>query len=105
LLDQSLDYAKRAREEGKNSGHPATFCRSLALVIPVFLTTADVRQSDQYIGELRSLRRALSDPVSRHSDWPEGSMVAPSKQSQRWNPLLLGGEQAVYVNASKSIID
>jgi predicted ATPase/DNA-binding winged helix-turn-helix (wHTH) protein len=55
LLDQSLDYAKRAREEGKKSGHPATFCRSLALVLPVFLTMADVRQSDQYIGELSNL--------------------------------------------------
>ena len=55
LLDQSLDYAKRAREEGKNSGHPATFCRSLALVLPVFLTMADSRQSDEYIGELRNL--------------------------------------------------
>lgn len=55
LLDQSLDYAKRAREEGKKSGHPATFCRSLALVIPVFLTIADLRQSDEYIGELSNL--------------------------------------------------
>jgi len=60
LLDQSLDYAKRAREEGKNSGHPATFCRSLALVLPVFLTTADLRQSDQYIGELSNLSAAHS---------------------------------------------
>jgi predicted ATPase/DNA-binding winged helix-turn-helix (wHTH) protein len=55
LLDQSLDYAKLAREEGKKSGHPATFCRSLALVVPVFLTMADLRQSDEYIGELSNL--------------------------------------------------
>jgi tetratricopeptide (TPR) repeat protein len=60
LLDQSLDYAKRAREEGKKSGHPATFCRSLALVLPVFLTMADLRQSDQYIGELSHLSAAHS---------------------------------------------
>ncbi|HVQ70228.1 MAG TPA: hypothetical protein VMT08_22270 [Bradyrhizobium sp.] len=60
LLDQSLDYAKRAREEGKKSGHPATFCRSLALVLPVFLTMADLRQSDQYIGELSNLSAAHS---------------------------------------------
>jgi predicted ATPase len=60
LLDQSLDYAKRAREEGKRSGDPATFCRSLALVIPVFLTMADLRQSDQYIGELSDLSTAHS---------------------------------------------
>jgi predicted ATPase/DNA-binding winged helix-turn-helix (wHTH) protein/tetratricopeptide (TPR) repeat protein len=60
LLDQSLDYAKRAREEGKKSGHPATFCRSLALVVPVFLAMADLRQSDQYIGELTDLSAAHS---------------------------------------------
>ncbi|TYL85530.1 ATP-binding protein [Bradyrhizobium cytisi] len=60
LLDQSLDYARRAREEGKRSGSPATFCRSLALVLPVFLTMADLRQSDQYIGELSELSVAHS---------------------------------------------
>ena len=60
LLDQSLDYAKLAREEGEKSGHPATFCRSLALVLPVFLTMADLRQSDQYIGELTHLSAAHS---------------------------------------------
>jgi predicted ATPase/DNA-binding winged helix-turn-helix (wHTH) protein len=60
LLDQSLDYAKRAREEGKKSGHPVTFCRSLALVLPVFLIAADLRQSDQYIGELSNLADAYS---------------------------------------------
>ena len=60
LLDQSLDYAKRAREEGQKSGHPATFCRSLALVLPVFLTMADLRQSDDYIGELSDLSAAHS---------------------------------------------
>ena len=60
LLDQSLDYAKRAREEGKKSGHPATFCRSLALVLPVFLTMRDLRQSDEYIDELSNLSAAHS---------------------------------------------
>ncbi|MET4068196.1 putative ATPase/DNA-binding winged helix-turn-helix (wHTH) protein [Bradyrhizobium sp. S3.2.6] len=60
LLDQSLDYARRAREEGKRSGNPATFCRSLALVLPVFLTMADLRQSEQYIGELSELSAAHS---------------------------------------------
>jgi predicted ATPase/DNA-binding winged helix-turn-helix (wHTH) protein len=60
LLDQSLDYAKRAREEGRKSGHPATFCRSLALVVPVFLTMTDLGQSDEYIGELGDLSAAHS---------------------------------------------
>ena len=79
LLDQSLDYAKRAREEGEKSGHPATFCRSLALVLPVFLTMADLRQSDQYIGELSNLSAAHSLIPYSAIATPEGSMVTPSE--------------------------
>jgi predicted ATPase/DNA-binding winged helix-turn-helix (wHTH) protein/tetratricopeptide (TPR) repeat protein len=60
LLARSLEYAKLAIEEGEKSGHPATFCRSLALIVPVFLTMADARQSDQYIGELSDLSAAHS---------------------------------------------
>jgi len=60
LLDRSLEYAKLAIEEGEKSGHPATFCRSLALIIPVFLTMADTRGSDRYIAELSDLSAAHS---------------------------------------------
>jgi predicted ATPase len=60
VLDRSLDYAKLAIEEGEKSGHPATFCRSLALIVPVFLTMADTRRSDQYIAELSDLSAAHS---------------------------------------------
>jgi tetratricopeptide (TPR) repeat protein len=60
LLDRSLEYAKLAIEEGEKSGHPATFCRSLALIVPVFLTMADTRRSDQYIAELADLSAAHS---------------------------------------------
>jgi predicted ATPase/DNA-binding winged helix-turn-helix (wHTH) protein len=60
LLDRSLKYAKLAIEEGEKSGHPATFCRSLALIVPVFLTMADTRRSDQYIAELSDLSAAHS---------------------------------------------
>jgi predicted ATPase/DNA-binding winged helix-turn-helix (wHTH) protein len=49
LLDQSLDYAKPAIEEGEKSNHPATLCRSLSLVLPVYLALADSRRSEQYI--------------------------------------------------------
>jgi len=58
LLDRSLAYAKLAIEEGEKSGHPATFCRSLALIVPVFLTMADTRRSDRYIAELSDLSAA-----------------------------------------------
>jgi predicted ATPase/DNA-binding winged helix-turn-helix (wHTH) protein len=60
LLDQSLDYARRAIEEGENSNHPATLCRSLSLVLPVYLTLADFRRSEQYIAQLTELAAAYS---------------------------------------------
>lgn len=60
LLDQSLDYARRARDEARRSGNPATLCRSLALVLPVFLAMADLSRSGQYIGELSELAVAHS---------------------------------------------
>jgi predicted ATPase len=60
LLDQSLDYAKRAIEEGEKSDHPATLCRSLSLVLPVYLALADSRRSEQYIVQLTELAAAYS---------------------------------------------
>jgi predicted ATPase len=60
LLDQSLDYAKRAIEEGEKSNHPATLCRSLSLVIPVYLALADSPRSEQHIVQLTELAAAYS---------------------------------------------
>jgi predicted ATPase/DNA-binding winged helix-turn-helix (wHTH) protein len=60
LLDQSLDYAKRAIEEGEKSGHPATLCRSLSLVVPVYLALADSRRSEQHIARLTELAATYS---------------------------------------------
>jgi tetratricopeptide (TPR) repeat protein len=60
LLDRSLEYAKLAIEEGEKSGHPATFCRSLALIVPIFLNMMDTRRSDRYIAELSDLSAAHS---------------------------------------------
>jgi predicted ATPase/DNA-binding winged helix-turn-helix (wHTH) protein len=60
LLDQSLDYAKRAIEEGEKSNHPPTLCRSLGLVLPVYLALADSRRSEQHIARLTELAAAYS---------------------------------------------
>ena len=60
LLDRSLDYAKRAIAEGEKSNHPATLCRSLSLVLPVYLTLGDSDRSEQYIGQLTELAAAYS---------------------------------------------
>jgi predicted ATPase/DNA-binding winged helix-turn-helix (wHTH) protein len=60
LLDQSLEYARLAIEEGEKSGHPATLCRCLSLVLPVYLALADSRRSEQYIAQLTELATAYS---------------------------------------------
>jgi tetratricopeptide (TPR) repeat protein len=60
LLDQSLDYAKCAIEEGERSNHPATLCRSPSLVLPVYLAVADSRRSEQHIAQLTELAAAYS---------------------------------------------
>jgi predicted ATPase/DNA-binding winged helix-turn-helix (wHTH) protein len=60
LLDQSLDYARLAIEEGEKSNHPATLCRSLSFVVPVYLALADSRPSEQYIAQLTELAAAYS---------------------------------------------
>jgi tetratricopeptide (TPR) repeat protein len=60
VLDDSLDYARRAIEEGEKSNHPATLCRSLSFVLPVYLALADSRRSEQYIAQLTELAAAHS---------------------------------------------
>jgi predicted ATPase/DNA-binding winged helix-turn-helix (wHTH) protein len=60
LLDQSLDYARLAIEEGEKSNHPATLCRSLSFVLPVYLALADSRRSEYYIVQLTDLAAAYS---------------------------------------------
>jgi tetratricopeptide (TPR) repeat protein len=60
LLDQSLDYARLAMEEGEKSGHPATLCRSLSLILPIYLMLSDWQRSEQYIAQLTDLSAAHS---------------------------------------------
>jgi predicted ATPase/DNA-binding winged helix-turn-helix (wHTH) protein len=60
LVEQSLDYARLAIEEGEKSDHPATLCRSLSLVLPVYLAMADSRRSEQYIAQLTELAARYS---------------------------------------------
>jgi predicted ATPase/DNA-binding winged helix-turn-helix (wHTH) protein len=55
LLDQSLGYARLAIEEGGKSGNPATLCRSLILILPVYLALEDWQRSEQYVAQLSDL--------------------------------------------------
>jgi predicted ATPase/DNA-binding winged helix-turn-helix (wHTH) protein len=58
VLDQSLDYAKLAIEEGEKSGYPATLCRALILILPVYLALEDWQRSEQCIAQLSDLSAA-----------------------------------------------
>ena len=58
VLDQALDYARLALEEGKRSGLPATLCRSLILTLPVYLALEDWQKSERYIAQLSDLSAA-----------------------------------------------
>src|SRR6266481_971386 len=58
VLDQSLDYARLALEEGEKSGNPTTLCRSLILILPVYLALEDWRRSEQCIAQLSDLSAA-----------------------------------------------
>ncbi|QIG98269.1 ATP-binding protein [Bradyrhizobium sp. 6(2017)] len=60
LLDRALDCARRAVDEGEKSNHPATLCRSLSFVLPVYLALADSRRSERYIAQLTKLAAAYS---------------------------------------------
>ena len=60
LLGQSLDYARLTIEEGEKSNHPATLCRSLSFVLPIYLALADSGRSEQYIAQLAELAAAYS---------------------------------------------
>jgi tetratricopeptide (TPR) repeat protein len=55
LLDDSVDYAKRAVEEGEKFNHPATLFRTLRMIVPVYFAMADSRRAAQYIAQLTEL--------------------------------------------------
>jgi predicted ATPase/DNA-binding winged helix-turn-helix (wHTH) protein len=58
VLDQSLEYARLAIEEGEKSGLPTILCRALILVLPVYLALDDWRRSEQHIAQLTDLSAA-----------------------------------------------
>jgi predicted ATPase len=60
LLDQALDYADLAIDEGRKSGRPATLCRALILVFPVFLASENAERSAQCVAQLADLSAAYS---------------------------------------------
>jgi predicted ATPase/DNA-binding winged helix-turn-helix (wHTH) protein len=89
LLDQSLEYAERAIEEGEKSEHPATLCRSLSLVLPVYLALADSLRSEQYIAQLTELAAAYSlKPYRAVATGLRGQLLLLQNDLRKGIPLL-----------------
>jgi predicted ATPase/DNA-binding winged helix-turn-helix (wHTH) protein len=60
LLGQALDYAERAIDEASKSGYPATLCRALVLVFPVFLASGNAERSAQCVAQMTDLSASYS---------------------------------------------
>jgi len=60
LLDQALDYADLAIDEGRKSGRPAILCRALVLVFPVFLASGNAERSAQCVAQMADLSASYS---------------------------------------------
>jgi predicted ATPase/DNA-binding winged helix-turn-helix (wHTH) protein len=54
-LDQALECANRATDEGEKSGHPYTLCRSLCVTFAVYLALADFRRLELHLAQLTEL--------------------------------------------------
>ena len=89
FLDQSLEYANRAIKEGEQSGHPATLCRCLSFVLPVYMNLGDSRQSEHYIAQLAELAAAHSlKPYRAIATGLRGQLLVLQSDLRGGTPLL-----------------
>jgi predicted ATPase/DNA-binding winged helix-turn-helix (wHTH) protein len=103
LLDQSLDYARLAIEEGEKSNHPATLCRSLSFVLPVYLALADSR-SEQYIVQLTELAAAYSlKPYRAVATGLRGQWLLLQNDLREGIPLLKRALQELHTQRHDSL--
>jgi predicted ATPase len=104
LLDQSLDYAERAIAEGKKSNHPATLCRSLSFVLPVYLALADSRRSEQYIVQLTELAAAYSlKPYRAIATGLRGQWLLLQNDLREGIPLLKRALEELHIQRHDSL--
>jgi predicted ATPase/DNA-binding winged helix-turn-helix (wHTH) protein len=104
LLDQSLDYAQRGIEEGERSNHAATLCRSLSLVLPVYLALADSVRSEQYIAQLTELAAAYSlKPYRAVATGLRGRWLLLQNNVHEGVPLLKRALEELHAEAHDSL--
>ena len=88
-LDQSLHYATLAIEEGEESNHPVTLCRSLSLVLPLYLALADFHRSERYITQLIELAASYSlKPFRALATGLRGQWLVRQNDCREGVPLL-----------------
>src|SRR5713101_7027230 len=104
LLDQSLDYATRAIEEGEKSNRPATLCRSLSQVLPVYLALAESRRSEQYIAQLTELAAAYSlKPYRAVATGLRGQWLLLQNDLRKGVPLLKRALEELHAKRHDSL--
>jgi predicted ATPase len=60
MLDQALDHADLAIDEGRKSGRAATLCRILGMAFPVFLASGNTERSAQCVAQMADLSASYS---------------------------------------------
>jgi predicted ATPase len=104
LIDQSLDYARLAIEEGERSDYPATLCRSLSFVLPVYLALADFRRSEQYIVQLTELAAAYAlKPYRAIATGLRGQWLLLQNDLREGIPLLKRALEELHIQRHDSL--
>jgi predicted ATPase/DNA-binding winged helix-turn-helix (wHTH) protein len=104
LIDQSLDYARLAIEEGERSDYPATLCRSLSFVLPVYLALADFRRSEQYIVQLTELAAAYAlKPYRAIATGLRGQWLLLQNDLREGVPLLKRALEELHIQRHDSL--
>jgi predicted ATPase/DNA-binding winged helix-turn-helix (wHTH) protein/tetratricopeptide (TPR) repeat protein len=97
LFDQAQAYASLALEEGEKSGHPPTLCRTLSLILPVYLTLPDYQLAEQYITRLTDLAAAgLLKPYRAVAAGLRGQLLLVQNDLGRGIPLLKRALQELH---------
>jgi predicted ATPase/DNA-binding winged helix-turn-helix (wHTH) protein len=92
LIEQAQVFARLAVEEAEKSGRPATVCRSIAVVLPVFLAVEDFAQSAKYIAQISDLSATYSlAPYRAVATGLEGQRLTLQGKFREGIPLLREG--------------
>jgi len=97
LVDEAQVFARLTVEEAEKSGRPATMCRSLAMVFPVFLAVEDFSRSAEYIARISDLSATYSLlPYRAVATGLEGQLMMLQGKLGEGTPLLRKGLEDLH---------